>query len=84
MKLIVSDCWIKFCDNPWLPKEVFRGGDEKIFVYKFKKHIIINDNLKCLLPLFEVFGGFRSSYIGSLAVKISLDNKNIKIKEQKI
>ena len=41
----------------------------------------IVDNIGNLLPLFEQFGGYRSSYIGSSCVKIDLKDKNIIFKD---
>ena len=81
MKLVIDRCWIRLSDNPWLPIEIFRGGDEYMFVQIFKKCIIIVDNIGNLLPLFEEFEGDRSSYIGSSCVKIDLKDKNIIFKE---
>jgi hypothetical protein len=81
MKLVIDRCWIKLSDNPWLPVEMFNGGDEKIFVQAFKKCIIINDIIYDRLPLFEQFGGYRSSYIGSPSIKIDLNNKDIIFKD---
>ena len=81
MKLVIDRCWIRLSDNPWLPVEIFRGGDEYMFVQIFKKCIIIVDNIGNLLPLFEQFGGYRSSYIGSSCVKIDLKDKNILFKD---
>jgi hypothetical protein len=81
MNLIIDSCWIRHSDNPWIPIEIFRGGDQYIFCYRFKKCIILYDITGSLLPLFEPFGGFESSYIGGRVVKILLNHHNIKVKE---
>ena len=81
MNLIIDGCWIKYSDNSWIPIEIFRGGDQLIFAHRFKKCIIIYDIIGELLPIFEQFGGFESSYIGGRVVKVFLNHPNIKIKE---
>jgi hypothetical protein len=82
MELVIDRCWINLSDNPWLPIEIFRGGDKQIFVQVFKKCIVIVDNIGDKFPLFEMFGGYESSYIGSKCIKIDLkNNSNIIFKD---
>ena len=79
MKLIIKDCWIEKKDNPWSPIEIFNGGDQKIFVYKFKKCVVIYDITGELLPIFERFVGVESSYIGGKVVKLYLNHPDIEL-----
>ena len=83
MKLVIDDWRIRLSDNSWLDKKIFNGCNEYneyIFVYRFKKCIIIQGGFGDKLSLFVKFGGFRSSYIGLPCIKIMLDNKNIEFK----
>ena len=81
MNLVIDGYWIKYSDNPWIPIEIFHGGDQLIHVYRFKKCIIMYDIIGERLPVFKQFGGFESSYIGGRVVKVFLNHPNIKIKE---
>jgi hypothetical protein len=77
--LVIRDPWIRRADNPWIPIETFRGGDQCIFVYMFKHVGIIYDITGELLPLFTEFGGYKSTYIGGEVIKLKLNNPNIKV-----
>ena len=79
MKLVINGNWIEKKDNPYIPDSIFRGGDEKIYVYKFKKCIIMYDIIGELLPIFEKFGGIESSYIGGKVTKIYLNHPDIEL-----
>lgn len=79
MTLIIRGSWIEGKDNPHIPTSIFHGGDQKIFVYRFKKCIIIYDIVGELFPIFEKFGGIESSYIGGKVTKLYLNHPHIKL-----